>query len=73
MYEDIAKQVRAAALDNSKMGMFHFQVLKNAGSVSGVDGITFCQAIGVPDSYAVEFRKMLKLAEIMRQLGVKIS
>ena len=73
MYEEIAKQVRQAALHNSKIGMFHFQVLKNASSLAGVDGVAFCKAIGVPESYAIEFRKMLKLAEIMQQQGVKIS
>ncbi len=73
MYEEIAEQVRKAALDNAKIGMFHFQVLKNASRLADVDGVVFCRSIGVPDSYATEYRKMLKLADIIKQQGMTIS
>lgn len=73
MYEDIAEQIQLATQDNSKMGMFHFQVSKNASHLTNVDGLVFCQSVGVPDSYAVEYRKMLKLADIIKQQGVTIG
>ena len=73
MYEEIAEQVRVAALAGSKIAMFHFQVLKNAQALSNDEPIDFCRRIGVPESYATEFRKMLALAQVIKRHGLTIS
>lgn len=73
MIEDIRRAVHNAALDKQKIAMFHFQVLKNAAALEDVDPSSFCAEIGVPDTYKTEFTKMLGLARIMRQQGVRIN
>ena len=73
MIEEIRKAVHDAALGNQKIAMFHFQVLKNAAVLDNIDAETFCREIGVPDTYKTEFRKMLSLARVMRQQGVRLA
>ena len=73
MIEDIATKIRDAAHINQKIAMFHYQVLINADKLGGLDPIDFCKDIGVTNSYATEFRKMLSLAKLMKEEGVKIS
>jgi hypothetical protein len=70
--EEIRQAVRDAALGKQKIAMFHFQVLKNAAALEGVDSAAFCREIGVPDTYKTEFTKMLGLARVMRQRGVRL-
>ena len=52
--------------------MFHFQVLKNAKELDGMNPEAFCAEVGVPLSYQTEFRKMLSLARLMDDLGVRL-
>ena len=73
MIERIKKAVHDAALGKQKIAMFHFQVLKNATALEGVDPVSFCRDIGVPKTYQTEFRKMLSLARLMRQQGIRFS
>jgi len=73
MIEEIRKAVHDAALANQKIAMFHFQILKNAAALKSVDAESFCREIGVPDTYKTEFRKMLSLARVMRQQGVRLT
>ena len=73
MIEDIATKIRDAAHNNQKIAMFHYQVLINANDLEGLDPVDFCKDIGVPKSYATEFRKMLSLAKLMKEERVKIS
>lgn len=72
MIDEIKKAVHDAALGNQKIAMFHLQVLKNAAALEGLDAETFCLEIGVPRTYQTEFRKMLSLARIMRQQGLRL-
>ncbi len=72
MIEEISKAVHDAALGNQKMAMFHFQVLKNAVALGNVAAESFCREIGVPETYKTEFTKMLGLARVMRQQGVRL-
>lgn len=72
MYEEIARQIREAAKDESKIAMFHFQVLTNAEALSSDDPLEFCRRVGVPASYVTEFHKMLKLAQIIRRQGLRL-
>ena len=73
MYEEMREAIRLAAVHGQKMAMFHFQVLVNAAELRSVDGDEFCRAVDVPASYAAEFRKMLGLARLMRERGVRLS
>lgn len=73
MIEEIRNAVRDAALANQKSAMFHFQLLKNAAALESVDPESFCRDIGIPISYKTEFRKMLSLARVMRQQGVRLA
>jgi hypothetical protein len=68
MIEGIKKAVHKSARGNQKMAMFHFQVLKNAPESPE----EFCRDVSVPTSYKAEFRKMLSLARVMRQQGVRL-
>ena len=73
MIQEIKKAVHDAALGNQKIAMFHFQVLKNAVALESVNPESFCHEIGVPKTYQTEFRKMLGLARIMRQQGLRLA
>jgi hypothetical protein len=73
MYSEIKAEIQAAALEDAKMSMFHFQVLKNAHDLNSDDPVEFCNRVGVPESYATEFRKMLALAQQIRGHGLALS
>ncbi len=73
MYERIRQAIEAAARDQQKMAMFHYQVLSNANVLEATDADEFCRAVGVPKTYQTEFRKMLSLARLMREQGAKLE
>ena len=56
------------------MGMFHYQVLIHAKQLENMNPTDFCRAVlfGVPDSYTVEFQKMLRVAKTIEAHGKKI-
>jgi hypothetical protein len=70
--EKIKAAVHGAAAKNQKVAMLHFQVLKNADDLEGTDPKAFCREISVSEKYATEFTKMLALARLMKEQGVKI-
>ena len=72
MIEQIKVAVERAAQNNQKIAMFHFQILKNADELAGIDPKGFCKEISVPDTYATEFAKMIALARLMKEQGAKI-
>ena len=53
--------------------MFLFQVLIHADELDGDDPKEFCRLVGMPESSETEFRKMLKLAKLMEQEGVRLT
>lgn len=73
LVNSIRDAVHAAAAGNQKIAMFHFQILKNAETLDTVSPEAFCAAVGVPDTYKTEFRKMLSLAKVIRQQGLRFS
>lgn len=73
MYEEIAKQIASATHDGNKTAMFHLQVLKNAHHLAGVEPLEFCRQVGAKDSYVTEFHKMIKVAKLMEQHGIKFT
>ena len=72
MIEQIKTAVHQAAENNQKSAMFHYQVLKNADELKGINPIGFCKDISVPKSYAAEFTKMIALARLMKEQGTKL-
>jgi hypothetical protein len=73
MINEITRKVREAAHRGQKIAMFHYQVLVNAEKLKGLDAVTFCKDVGVPVTYATEFRKMISLAKLMKEQGSTIS
>jgi hypothetical protein len=70
--EQIKAAVHGAAGKNQKIAMFHFQVLKNADELAGIDPKGFCREVSVPETYATEFTKMIALARLMKEQGTKL-
>jgi len=72
LIEQIKAAIHQAAAKSQKIAMFHFQVLKNADELAGIDPKGFCQEVSVPETYATEFTKMIALARLMKEQGAKI-
>lgn len=72
MFEDIARSIRRAGATRQKIAMFHLQVLTNATMLGNVDPVAFCSDVGVPASFATEFRKMIGLAHLMESEGLVV-
>jgi hypothetical protein len=72
MISEIARRVREAANGGQKIANVHYLVLVNAEQLKGLDAVAFCKDIGVPETYATEFRKMISLARLMREQGARI-
>jgi hypothetical protein len=68
----ISDAVHEAERDKKKIAMFHYQILIHADELRGVDAAEFCREIKMPTSYATEFRKMISLAELMKEQGTTI-
>jgi hypothetical protein len=47
MIEQIKAAIQSAADTNQKTAMFHFQVLKNADELTGIDPKGFCKEVSV--------------------------
>lgn len=73
MIDEIRSAVQSAAGKSQKIAMFHYQVLKNADQLDGVDPKRFCKEISVNATYATEFRKMLALARLMKEQGIHLT
>lgn len=73
MVDEITRKIRMAAGSSQKIAMFHYQVLVNAEKLKGFYPVTFCIDVGVPKTYATEFRKMIGLAKLMKEQGTTIS
>jgi hypothetical protein len=73
MIDDIKAAVHDAAWSKRKIAMFHLQILKHANELEGVDPVAFCKELAVPATYATEFRKMLSLARLMKEQGIRLT
>lgn len=72
MIEQIKAAIHNAAAKHQKIAMFHLQVLRNADELASVDPKGFCAEVSVPVTYATEFTKMIALARLMKEQGLKI-
>ncbi|MGH9414408.1 MAG: HTH-like domain-containing protein [Terriglobales bacterium] len=71
MVEQIKKAINGAK-KGQKTRMFHYQVLKNAADLEGLNAKAFCHELAMLPSYATEFKKMIALAQLMRESGDRI-
>lgn len=55
-----------------RVPMIHYQFLKNAAELEGVDAVAFCRELAIQPTYAIELRKMIALARLMREMGDRI-
>ena len=53
--------------------MFHFMVLKHADELASVDPSEFCRRVGMSESFATEFGKMLALRRLMREKSMALA
>jgi len=70
LLQHIKTEVAQAALSKNKDAVNMYLVVKYAEQLKGIDPIEFVTAIGRNDSYATEFRKGLKLAQIISERGL---
>jgi hypothetical protein len=70
--EEIKNAVHNAAGKKQKIAMFHLQILKHADALDGMNAKALCKELAVPETYATEFTKMLSLAKLMKEEGLRI-
>ena len=58
----IKTEIAIGTKNRERMVTFHAMVVCNARMLSNMDPVEFCRKVGVSDSYAIEFKKMLALA-----------
>lgn len=73
IYTIIAKKISQGEIDRQKAAVFHTQVLLHADQLTHVDAKDFCRRVGMPESYSVEFYKMMNVSKMLRQLGYHIG
>lgn len=73
LIQDIKENIKSAIDDKKKIAMFHWQVLKNADFLKTYNPKQFCSDVDVPESYASEFSKMIRLAIIIDEQGYALS
>jgi hypothetical protein len=71
--EKIKSAVHDAVGAKQKISTFHLQILLNANELQGLNAKAVCRELAVPESYATEFTKMLSLARLMEERGVRLS
>jgi hypothetical protein len=72
MVEEIRQAVHNAAGTKQKIAMFHLQILKHAETLEDLNAKALCKELEVPETYATEFTKMISLARLMREQGLKL-
>ncbi len=65
----IKSEVAHAALSKNKDAVNMYLVIKYADQLKHIDPVEFASAIGRNDSYATEFRKGLKVAQVIAERG----
>ncbi len=72
---DLISQMRAEIADaeqrKKKMAMFLYQILINANQLQEIGADELCKQMGVRESYKVDVVKMLNVAKLMKERGVK--
>ena len=66
----IKNELEKAVLDRNKDAVNMYLVVKYADQLKDIEPIEFAEAIGRKESYATEFRKGLKLAQVINERGL---
>ena len=72
MYDEIAREINAAANHRGKAVMIHYLILMNADRLRDVRPEEFCDKVGIERTWAIEFRKMLNLARFLKDRGISL-
>ena len=67
--QKIISKIKEAEQKNQKIAMFHLQSLIHAEELQGVDPVQFCKDVGMKESFATEFRKMMSLSKVLKDEG----
>jgi len=73
MFDEMTREIADAAAVRRKAVMIHFQVLKNADRLKGMDAVEFCRNVGIEDVWATEFKKMINLAALLAEQGFELA
>lgn len=70
LLEHIKNEVAKASITKSKDAVNMYLVIKHADQLKDIDPIEFALSIGRNESYATEFRKGLKVAQVINERGL---
>ena len=65
MYDEIKRKLSEISDSLDRQAIFHYQVLKHAQALASDDPAQFCVAVGMPETYADEFSKIIRLAAVV--------
>ncbi|MDE3016037.1 MAG: hypothetical protein KGI29_03845 [Pseudomonadota bacterium] len=68
----IAHKIKTAE-NGKRVATIHYQALKNAKELEGIDLDIFCKEANIAKSYGTEIRKMISLHKFMSEIGAKIT
>ena len=69
LLKSIASRIKEAERQNKKTAMFHFQILIHAEELRGENALEFCREVGMKDSFATDFKKLMSLSQMMKDEG----
>ena len=58
---------------NEYVAELHLQIIKHSDDLQDVTGKEFCNALGIGTSFGTEFSKMKKIANRLKQAGLRVS
>ena len=73
LIEVIEKELRESTETRKKYATFLYLVLLHADELKKYDPVDFCNKVKVSNGYKIEFNKMIKVAELMKEKGMKIG
>ena len=73
MFEDITRAIQRGSANRQKAVTIHFQILTNADRLRGITGEDFCKRVGIEPTWAIEFKKMMNLADMLKQNGIDVQ
>ena len=69
----ISKEIEKASESDERTAMFHFQIFFNADELKDVSARDFCKAVGMQETFKVEYKKMLNLREMLAKQGYTVA
>jgi hypothetical protein len=72
MFDAIRQDIQDGERRGVKIATFHYHVLIDTDGAQSADPKEFCWAVGMQESFATEFRKMVALSRILRERGIDL-